>query len=99
MNRLSLLLLAAVACAPAFAPARPLAVDTGRELLVTGTLTYFTLDDVPRPLADLVAGALPGPTYFAVSNRFVCPIPVAIYTATVRVGQPLRCEWKVPRGV
>jgi hypothetical protein len=88
--------LSIVACAPSAAPLVP--VPDGRALIVTSTLTYFTLDQVPRPLADFVAGALSGPVYFAVSNGSYCAVDVGVFTH-LRVGQSYTCQWRPARGV
>ena len=94
---LSLAALALVACRPLPAPQQP--PNAGYPLIVTGMVTYFTLDDVPRPLAGFVQGEIMGPVYFAVSNGLYCRVDVRTYTSVLVIGQPYPCRWRTPRGV
>lgn len=67
------------------------------ELVVTGTATYMSVDDVPRPLADLAAGEF-GTVYFAVSNGQYCKVSDAVFSTVIVVGRPFACRWRSPRG-
>jgi len=92
MKTLAGLALLALACGGPLTRPAPI----GTELRVTGSLVYLTLDNVPRPLADLVTGMV-GPIYFAVSNGQVCQVDAEAYTQLVR-DQRLDCRWRYPHG-